>query len=175
MVIETFTKHEGNLQNEALSALNAIVKEFKAHPLHIFESMLQTDKRTRFVLLNLCCNKYLYFRDFNKMPHSLIDCRLKILKLLDVVEDDNAISAAANDAQALSLFKDCMHNVEPHLMEWLTPTACIDNLQMLTKIEHQSLSDEQKLDEDTNTYALILLRRLYRLAAITFDQNVQRV
>lgn len=104
----------------------------------------------------------------------MIDFRLKILKLLEVVED-NAISAAANDGQALNFFKDCMHNVQPNLMEWLTPTACVDNLQMLTKIEHQSLSDEQKLDEDTNSYALILLRRLYRLAAITFDQNVQRV
>lgn len=104
----------------------------------------------------------------------MIDLRLKILKLLEVVED-NAISAAANDGQAVNFFKDCMHNVQPDLMEWLLPTACVDNLQMLTKVEHQSLSDEQKLDEDTNSYALILLRRLYRLAAITFDQNVQRV
>lgn len=104
----------------------------------------------------------------------MIDLRLKILKLLEVVED-NAISAAANDGQALKFFKDCMDNVQPNLMEWLTPTACVDNLQMLTKVEHQPLSDEQKLDEDTNSYALILLRRLYRLAAITFDQNVQRV
>ncbi|KAL6423859.1 hypothetical protein ACFW04_010356 [Cataglyphis niger] len=145
LVIEAFTKHEGIMQNEAVGALNAIVKEFQAHPLHLFESMLQTDKRTR----------------------------LKILKLLEVVED-NAISAAANDGQALKFFKDCMDNVQSNLMEWLTPTACVDNLQMLTKIEHQPLSDEQKLDEDTNSYALILLRRLYRLAAITFDQNVQR-
>ncbi|XP_072767037.1 uncharacterized protein [Anoplolepis gracilipes] len=145
LVIEAFTKHEGSMQNEALGALNAIVKEFKAYPLHLFESMLQTDKRTR----------------------------VKILKLLEVVED-NAISAAANDGQTLNFFKDCMRNVQPNLMEWLTPTACVDNLQMLTKVENQSLSDEQKLDEDTNSYALILLRRLYRLAAITFDQNVQR-
>ncbi|EFN73980.1 Telomere-associated protein RIF1 [Camponotus floridanus] len=145
LVIEAFTRHEGSMQNEALGALNAIVKEFKTHSLHLFESMLQTDKRTR----------------------------LKILKLLEVVED-NAISAAANDGQALNFFKDCMDNVQPNLMEWLMPTACVDNLQMLTKVEHQPLSDEQKLDEDTNSYALILLRRLYRLAAITFDQNVQR-
>lgn len=93
---------------------------------------------------------------------------------MEVVED-NAISAAANDRQALSFFKDCMVSVQPSLMEWITPTACADNLQMLTKVEHHVLSDEQKLEEDTIAYSLTLLRRLYKLAAITFDTNVERV
>lgn len=104
----------------------------------------------------------------------VLDFRLKILKLLEVVED-NAISAAANDGQALNFFKDCMNNVQPYLMEWITPTACVDNLQMLTKIEHQVLSDEQKLEEDVINHSLALLKRLYRLAAITCDQNLERV
>lgn len=50
LVIEAFTKDEGSLQYEALGALNIIVNEFQAHSLHLFESILQTDKRTRFVL-----------------------------------------------------------------------------------------------------------------------------
>ncbi|XP_026828469.1 telomere-associated protein RIF1 isoform X2 [Ooceraea biroi] len=145
LVVEAFTKDEGSMQYEAFAALNAIVQEFKAHSLHLFESMLQTDKRTR----------------------------LKILKLLEVVED-NAISAAANDGQALNFFKDSMHSVQPTSMEWITPTACIDNLHMLTKIEQQALSDEQKLDEDIYNHSLALLRRLYKIAAITVDQNIQR-
>ncbi|KAL6261612.1 hypothetical protein P5V15_006699 [Pogonomyrmex californicus] len=145
LVIESFSKHEGILQNEALGAFNAIMREFQAHPLHLFESMLQTDKKTR----------------------------LKIFKLLEVI-DDNALSAAANDGQTLNFFKACLINVQPNLMEWLTSTACVDNLQMLTKIESQPLSEEQKLEEDINSYALALLRRLYRLASITFDQSVQK-
>ncbi|XP_011877045.1 PREDICTED: telomere-associated protein RIF1-like isoform X2 [Vollenhovia emeryi] len=143
LVIEAFSKHEGTLQNEALGAFNAIVREFRAHRLHLFESMLQTDKKTR----------------------------LKIFKVLEVV-DDNAISAAADDGQILNFFKHCLVNVQPSLMEWLMPTACVDDLQMLVKIEQQPLSEEEKLEEDINSYALALLRRLYRLASITFDQSV---
>lgn len=88
---------------------------------------------------------------------------------------DNAISAAATDGQVLNFFKNCLLNVQPSLMEWLTPTACVDNLQMLTRIEQQPLSEEQKLEEDINSYALALLKRLYRMASITFDQSVQKV
>lgn len=91
------------------------------------------------------------------------------------VLDDNAISAAANDGQILNFFKHCLVNVQPGLMEWLSPTACVDNLQMLTTVEHQPLSEEDKLEEDMNYHALALLRRLYRLASITFDQSVQKV
>lgn len=100
--------------------------------------------------------------------------RLKVLKLLEVVED-NAISAPANDGQALTFFKDCMSNVQPNLMEWITPTACVDNLQLMTKVEQQILSDEQKLEEDIINHSLALLKRLYKLAATTFDQNVEKV
>ncbi|KAG5333581.1 RIF1 protein, partial [Acromyrmex heyeri] len=145
LVIESFTKSDGTFQIEALAAFNAIMHEFRTHSLHLFESMLQTDLKTR----------------------------LKIFKLLEVL-DDNAISAAANDGQALNFFKSCLINVQPTLMEWLTPTACVDNLQMLTKIEQQLLSDEQKLEEEVNYSALALLRRLYRMASITFDQSVQK-
>ncbi|XP_024886472.1 telomere-associated protein RIF1-like isoform X2 [Temnothorax curvispinosus] len=145
LVIEAFWKHEGTLQNEAVGAFNAIVREFQLHPLHLFESMIVTDKKTR----------------------------LKIFKLLEVL-DDHAISAAANDGQVLNFFKHCLVNVQPSLMEWLTPTACVDNLQMLTKIEQQPLSEEEKLEEDINSHALALLRRLYRLASKTFDQSVQK-
>lgn len=54
VVVEAFTKHEGNLQNEALRALTVIVQEFKTHSLHLFEAMLQTDKKTRFASDNFC-------------------------------------------------------------------------------------------------------------------------
>ncbi|XP_014479812.1 PREDICTED: telomere-associated protein RIF1-like isoform X2 [Dinoponera quadriceps] len=145
LVIEAFTKEEGSMQYEALGALTAIVQEFQAHSLHLFELMLQTDKRIR----------------------------LKILKLLEVIED-NAISAAVNDGQAVNFFKECLISVQPSSMEWITPTACVDNLQMLTKVEHHVLSDEQKLEEDTVAYSLNLLKRLYRLAAVTFDPNIEK-
>lgn len=103
-----------------------------------------------------------------------MDFRLKIFKLLELL-DDNAISTAANDGQILNFFKHCLVNVQPSLMEWLTPTACVDNLQMLTKIEQRPLSEEEKLEEEINSHALGLLRRLYRLASITFDHSVQKV
>lgn len=89
--------------------------------------------------------------------------------------DDNAISTAANDGQILNFFKHCLVNVQPSLMEWLTSTACVDNLQMLTKIEQRPLSEEERLEEEINSHALALLKRLYRLASITFDHSVQKV
>ncbi|KAL0107662.1 hypothetical protein PUN28_014756 [Cardiocondyla obscurior] len=143
LVIKAFTKHEEVVQNEAVRAFNVIVREFQMHPLHLFETMLQTDNKIR----------------------------LKIFLLLEL-QDDNAVCAAASDGQTLNFFKHCLNNVHPDLMEWLKPMAC-DNIQVLTKIEHQSLSDEQKIEEDVNNCALRLLKRLYRLAAITFDPNVQ--
>jgi len=53
LVIEAISKNDGIFQIEALGAYNAIVREFRAHSLHLFESMLQTDMKTRFVWLNL--------------------------------------------------------------------------------------------------------------------------
>lgn len=96
--------------------------------------------------------------------------------MLEVV-DDNAISAASKDGQALNFFKDCMLSVQPNFMEWITPTACVDNLQKLTEAEQQQLSDDEKLEEYTISYSIILLHRLYKLAATTFEShlNIQRV
>lgn len=70
-----------------------------------------------------------------------------------------------------------MLSVQPNFMAWITPTACVDNIQMLTDVEQQQLSDEEKLEEDTISYSIILLHRLYKLAATTFDShlNIQRV
>jgi len=53
LVIESFTKSDGTFQIEALAAFNTIMHEFRTHSLHLFESMLQTDLKTRFVWLNL--------------------------------------------------------------------------------------------------------------------------
>lgn len=66
MVIEVISKYEGCIQNEALSALNAIVREFQAHSINLFEAMLPTDRRTRFVLLSLYCKNL----NFNKILNS---------------------------------------------------------------------------------------------------------
>ncbi|XP_011698033.1 PREDICTED: telomere-associated protein RIF1 isoform X2 [Wasmannia auropunctata] len=144
LVIELFSKNDGIFQIEAIGAFNAIMREFRAHPLNLFESMLQTDMKTR----------------------------LKIFKLLEVL-DDNSISTLTNDAQGLSFFKSCLYNVQPPLMVWLMPATC-DNLQTLTKIEQQPQSEQYKLEEDLNNHAIALLRRLYRMASITFDQSVQK-
>lgn len=86
---------------------------------------------------------------------------------MEIVED-NAISAAVNDGQTVKFFEDCMSGVQSNLMEWIMP---IDNLQILTKVEQKVLTDEQKLEEDTINYSLAFLKRLYKLAAITFDQK----
>lgn len=94
--------------------------------------------------------------------------------MLEVVED-NAVTAVVNDDQAVNFFKDCLQSVQPSLMEWIKPTACVDNLDMLTRVEQQIMSDEQKLEEDVINYSLSLLKRLYKLASITFDQNIHRV
>jgi len=64
LVVEAFTKDEGSMQYEAFAALNAIIQEFKGHSLHLFESMLQTDKRTRFVLVN-------FLQDYTYAPYVL--------------------------------------------------------------------------------------------------------
>lgn len=49
LVIEIFTKEGREIQYEAIEALDAILQEFRAHSLHVFESLLQTNKKTRFV------------------------------------------------------------------------------------------------------------------------------
>jgi len=65
LVVEAFTKDEGSMQYEAFAALNAIIQEFKSHSLHLFESMLQTDKRTRFVCRKFSAKLYTYSVFFN--------------------------------------------------------------------------------------------------------------
>ncbi|KYN04288.1 Telomere-associated protein RIF1 [Cyphomyrmex costatus] len=146
LIIESFLKSDGTDQPEALTAFNTIMYEFRAHSLNLFESMLQTNLKIRLMIF----------------------AQLKGL-------DDNVISAAVNDGQALNFFKSCFINVQPTLMEWLTPTACVDNLQMLIKIEKQiEDSNEPKPEEEVNYGALALLRRLYRMASITFDQSIQK-
>jgi len=77
LVVEAFTKDEGSMQYEAFAALNAIIQEFKSHSLHLFESMLQTDKKTRFVLLNFLRDLY-----YKNTLYSLISY-VYILNFLD--------------------------------------------------------------------------------------------
>lgn len=58
LVVEAFWKHDGILEIEIealiVNAFNAVVREFRSHSLHLFESLLQTDLRTRFACENLC-------------------------------------------------------------------------------------------------------------------------
>lgn len=94
--------------------------------------------------------------------------------MLEVV-DDNAISTVAYDVYAVNFFNNCMCTIQTNTMPWTARTACVDNLQALTEAETRPLSDDQRLEEETINFSITLLRRLYKVAAITSDIKVQRV
>ncbi|XP_053989570.1 telomere-associated protein RIF1-like [Hylaeus volcanicus] len=145
LVIDAFANGNSDIQNEAYGALNVIIRDFKEHSLNLFECMSRINQKNR----------------------------LKILKLLEVVED-NAISVVAYDAHTVNFFKYCMCTIQENAMPWTAPTACVDNIEALTEAESRTLSDDQRLEEETINYCLTLLRRLYKVAAITSDIKVQR-
>ncbi|XP_078033803.1 uncharacterized protein LOC144468301 [Augochlora pura] len=145
LVIDVFANGNNNIQNEAYETLNVIIRDFKDHSLNLFEIMSHLCPKTR----------------------------LKLLKLLEIVED-SAISTVAYDTHTLNFLKSCMSTVQPNTMPWIAPNACTDNLQALTEAENKQLSDDQRLEEETINYSMILLRRLYKVAAVTSDTNVQR-
>lgn len=68
-----------------------------------------------------------------------------------------------------------MCTIQTTTMPWTAPTACIDNLQALIEAESKPLSDDQRLEEETINYCITLLRRIYKVAAMTSDIKVQRV
>lgn len=81
----------------------------------------------------------------------------------------------AYDPQTANFFINCMRMVQTNLMPWTAPLACTDNLQALLDAESKPLSDDQRLEEETIHYCLILLKKLYKVAARTSDTRVQRV
>nr|XP_031848183.1 telomere-associated protein RIF1 [Nomia melanderi] len=145
LVIDVFTNGNSDIQNEAYETLNVIIQDFKDHSLNLFETMSQISQKNR----------------------------LKILKLLEIVED-NAISMVIYDTHIVNFLNNCMCMVQTSTMPWIAPNACIDNIQALTEAESKPLSDDQRLEEETINYCMILLRRLYKVAAITSDTQVQR-
>ncbi|XP_076234263.1 uncharacterized protein LOC143179108 [Calliopsis andreniformis] len=145
LIVDAFANGNSDIQNEAYETLNVIIRDFKDHSLNLFEAMSQISQKNR----------------------------LKILKLLEVVED-NAISAVAYDVHAVNFFNNCMCTIQPNAMPWTAPTACVDNLQVLIEAESRPLSDDQRLEEETINFCITLLRRLYKVAAITSDTKVQR-
>ncbi|XP_076766359.1 uncharacterized protein LOC143433108 isoform X2 [Xylocopa sonorina] len=144
-VVDVFANGNNDVQSEAYETLNVIICEFKDHTLNLFEAMSQISQKHR----------------------------LKILKLLEVVED-NAISTFAHDVHAVNFFNNCMCTIQTNTMPWTAPTACVDNLQALTDAENKPLSDDQRLEEETINYCINFLRRIYKVAAITSDIKVQR-
>ncbi|KAF7396001.1 hypothetical protein HZH68_010051 [Vespula germanica] len=145
LVVDASTSKDQNIQHEAYDTLTCIVQNFRSHKLNLFESMLHINRKDR----------------------------LKILKLLDVV-DDIAILIAANDKSIFHLLNDCMHTIQSVTMNWLLPTACTDNLQKLTEVENKVLSNNQKIEEEMINYSLNLLRRLYKVADEMADNKIQR-
>ncbi|XP_015438748.1 PREDICTED: telomere-associated protein RIF1-like [Dufourea novaeangliae] len=145
LVIDAFANGNIDIQNEAYETLNVIIQDFRDHSLNLFETMWQISHKNR----------------------------LKILKLLEVVED-NAISTVAYDTHTVNFFNNCMCTIKTNTMPWIAPTACIDNIQALIKAENKPLSDDQRLEEETINYCMILLRRLYKVAGITSDSKVER-
>ncbi|CAL7933927.1 unnamed protein product [Xylocopa violacea] len=144
-VVDVFANGSNDMQSEAYETLNVIIREFKDHTLNLFEAMSQISQKHR----------------------------LKILKLLEVVED-NAISTFAHDVHAVNFFNNCMCTIQTNTMPWIAPTACVDNLQALIDAENKPLSDDQRLEEETINYCINFLRRIYKVAAITSDIKVQR-
>ncbi|XP_029051883.2 telomere-associated protein RIF1-like isoform X1 [Osmia bicornis bicornis] len=145
LVVETFANGNNDIQNEAYATLSVIIQDFKEHTLNLFEALSQINQKNR----------------------------LKILKLLEII-GDNAISTVTNDLHAVKFFTDCMSTIQTDIMPWIAPTACVDNIQALIDAENKPLSDDQRLEEETVNYCIILLRRLYKLAAITSDTNTQK-
>ncbi|XP_076381811.1 uncharacterized protein LOC117222982 isoform X2 [Megalopta genalis] len=145
LVIDVFANGNNDIQNEAYETLNVIIRDFRDHSLNLFETMSQLSQKTR----------------------------LKLLKLLEIVED-SAISTVAYDAHTLNFFKNCMCTIQANTMPWIAPNACTDNIEALTEAENKQLSDDQRLEEETINYCMILLRRLYKVAAVTSDTKVQR-
>nr|XP_033186524.1 telomere-associated protein RIF1-like isoform X2 [Bombus vancouverensis nearcticus] len=145
LVIDAFANGNNDIQNEAYETLNVVIQDFKDHTLNLFEAMWQISPKNR----------------------------LKILKLLEVVED-NAISTFAYDAYAVNFFNNCMCTIQTNTMPWTASNACVDNLQALIDAETKPLSDDQRVEEETINYCITLLRRLYKVAATTSDIKVQR-
>ncbi|XP_071870946.1 uncharacterized protein isoform X2 [Bombus fervidus] len=145
LVIDAFANGNNDIQNEAYETLNVVIQDFKDHTLNLFEAMWQISPKNR----------------------------LKILKLLEVVED-NAISTFAYDAYAVNFFNNCMCTIQTNTMPWTASNACVDNLQALIDAESKPLSDDERVEEETINYCITLLRRLYKVAATTSDIKVQR-
>ncbi|CAD1476498.1 unnamed protein product, partial [Heterotrigona itama] len=145
LIVDAFVNGNNDIQNEAYETLNIIIQEFKNHTLNLFETMSKINKKNR----------------------------LKILKLLDIVED-NAVSVFAYDPYIVNFLNNCMSTIQTDIMPWTAPNACIDNLQALIDAENKSLSEYQRLEEETINYCITLLRRLYKVAAITSDIKINR-
>ncbi|XP_043494330.1 telomere-associated protein RIF1-like isoform X2 [Polistes fuscatus] len=145
LVIDASTSKDQNIQHEAYDTLTCIVQNLRNHKLNLFESMQHISRKDR----------------------------LKILKLLDVV-DDIAILIAANDKSIVNLLNDCLQTIQPATMNWLLPTACTENLNKLTEVENKALSNNQKIEEEMINYSLNLLRRLYKVAVEMADTKIQR-
>ncbi|XP_020722031.1 telomere-associated protein RIF1 isoform X2 [Bombus terrestris] len=145
LVIDAFANGNNDIQNEAYETLNVVIQDFKDHTLNLFEAMWQISPKNR----------------------------LKILKLLEVVED-SAISTFAYDPYAVNFFNNCMCTIQTNTMPWMASNACVDNLQALIDAESKPLSDDQRVEEETINYCITLLRRLYKVAATTSDIKVQR-
>ncbi|KAK1129475.1 hypothetical protein K0M31_019201 [Melipona bicolor] len=145
LIVDAFVNGNSDVQNEAYETLNIIIQEFKNHTLNLFEIMSKINKKNR----------------------------LKILKLLDIVED-NAVSVFAYDPYIVNFLNNCMCTIQTDIMPWTAPNACVDNLQALIDAENKPLSEYQRLEEETINYCVTLLRRLYKVAAITSDIKINR-
>ncbi|XP_017876374.1 telomere-associated protein RIF1-like [Ceratina calcarata] len=145
LIVDAFAYGNNDIQNEAYETLNVVIREFKDHTLNLFEAMSQISQKHR----------------------------LKILKLLEVVEE-NAVSTFANDPHAVNIFNNCLCTIQTNTMPWIAPTACVDNIQALIEAESKQLSEDQRLQEETINYCITFLRRLYKIAEITSDIKTQR-
>lgn len=90
--------------------------------------------------------------------------------------EDSLVAAIAQDPTTVNFMYNCLRAVQSSTMEWLSPTACTDNLHMLTQAENRTLSEDEEVEEILINSALTLLQRLYKIAFIGADvQSVHRV
>ncbi|XP_034952026.1 telomere-associated protein RIF1 [Chelonus insularis] len=96
--------------------------------------------------------------------------RLKIFKFLKTLNDD-VILRISKDYFTVKYLEDCLKAATPETMEWLKPSACIDDIQLLLKAEEKSPTD---LEDQLVLNCLDYLVRIYGLAIADSNFHIEQ-
>ena len=70
---------------------------------------------------------------------------------------------------------DCLQSINVEKVDWLSPTACTDNLQKLIDNEKKALTEDEELEENIVLQSLNLLSRLYKMLDFISTKQIQLV